>query len=53
MLATGRPADYSDTRFFGDHDPVPAVRELAESGVLLSTPVTRLNPDSVPVVDAS
>ena len=51
--ATGRPADYSDTRFFGDHDPVPAVRELAEGGALLSTPVTRLTPDSVPVVDAS
>jgi catechol 2,3-dioxygenase-like lactoylglutathione lyase family enzyme len=26
--ATGRPVDYSDSRLFGDADPVPAVREL-------------------------
>ena len=40
--ATGRPADYGDSRFFADPDPVPAVRELVERGELSSTPPTRL-----------
>lgn len=40
--ATGRPADFGDQRLFADPDPVPAVRELRESGRLASTPQTRL-----------
>ena len=40
--ATGRPADYGDTGQFADPDPVPAVRELAESGELSSVPATHL-----------
>ena len=40
--ATGRPADYSDPDLFADADPVPAVRELAQSGALASTPTTHL-----------
>jgi catechol 2,3-dioxygenase-like lactoylglutathione lyase family enzyme len=39
---TGRPADYGDDRFFSDADPVPAVRELRETGEVASTPPTRL-----------
>ncbi|MER3452623.1 MAG: VOC family protein [Acidimicrobiia bacterium] len=41
--ATGRAhVDYGDARLFGDPDPVPAVRELAETGSLAGTPATRL-----------
>jgi catechol 2,3-dioxygenase-like lactoylglutathione lyase family enzyme len=40
--ATGRAADYRDTRLFADADPVPAVRELEESGQVGSVPHTRL-----------
>ncbi len=40
--ATGRPADYGDGAQFADHDPVPAVRELAERGELSSVPETHL-----------
>lgn len=29
---TGRPADHTDERIFGDRDPVPAVREIVETG---------------------
>lgn len=36
---------------FADHDPVPAVLELAREGVLATTPATRLVPDEGPVVD--
>ena len=43
--ATGRPADYGDRRLFDDPDPVPAVRELMESGAVASTPSTRLVDD--------
>jgi catechol 2,3-dioxygenase-like lactoylglutathione lyase family enzyme len=43
--ATGRPADFSDDRFFDDPDPVPAVVELRTTGTLASTPVTRLVDD--------
>lgn len=43
--ATGRPADYGDETLFGDADPVPAVRELAATGALASTPVTHLAGD--------
>jgi catechol 2,3-dioxygenase-like lactoylglutathione lyase family enzyme len=37
---TGRPADYTDHRQFGDPDPVPAVRELQTTGEFTSTPST-------------
>ena len=40
--ATGRPADYGDGAQFADHDPVPAVRELADRGELSSVPETHL-----------
>src|SRR5439155_3511219 len=40
--ATGREADYGDRTLFADPDPVPAVRELAATGVLASTPTTTL-----------
>ena len=40
--ATGRDADYGDPTFFGDTDPVPAVRELMERGELAWTPDTAL-----------
>jgi catechol 2,3-dioxygenase-like lactoylglutathione lyase family enzyme len=39
---TGRPADYGDSRIFGDADPVPAVRELRERGRLEHTVATTL-----------
>ena len=39
---TGRPVDYSDDRLFSDPDPVPAVRELRERGVLDHTVTTHL-----------
>ncbi|GAA5054599.1 catechol 2,3-dioxygenase-like lactoylglutathione lyase family enzyme [Thermocatellispora tengchongensis] len=39
---TGRPVDYADERLFADPDPVPAVRELRETGTLARTVATRL-----------
>ena len=36
------PADYGDERLFADPDPVPAVRELRETGRLTHTVSTRL-----------
>ena len=45
--ATAHPANYSDTQMFADHDPVPALRELIESGTLASTPVTHLSPEPI------
>ena len=39
---TGRPADYADERLFSDGDPVPAVRELRETGRLARTVATKL-----------
>jgi catechol 2,3-dioxygenase-like lactoylglutathione lyase family enzyme len=39
---TGRPVDYGDERFFSDADPVPAVRELRQSGRLDHTVTTHL-----------
>jgi catechol 2,3-dioxygenase-like lactoylglutathione lyase family enzyme len=39
---TGRPADYTDQRLFGDPNPVPAVQELRRDGALASTPRTTL-----------
>jgi catechol 2,3-dioxygenase-like lactoylglutathione lyase family enzyme len=40
--ATGRPADYTDSRLFADADPVPAVLELRDAGELDHTPTTQL-----------
>jgi catechol 2,3-dioxygenase-like lactoylglutathione lyase family enzyme len=40
--ATGRTPDYQDERFFADPDPVPAVREIRETGSVQSVPHTRL-----------
>lgn len=40
--STGRPVDYDDTRYFGDPNPVPALRELQETGRLSTVPSTRL-----------
>ena len=40
--ATGRSADYGDSRFFGDANPVPAFRELQATGELTSVPSTRV-----------
>lgn len=39
---TGRPADYTDDRVFGDPNPVPAIQELRVTGQLTSTPQTSL-----------
>ena len=39
---TGRPADYSDERFFSDPEPVPAFAELRDQGRLQWTPRTEL-----------
>jgi catechol 2,3-dioxygenase-like lactoylglutathione lyase family enzyme len=39
---TGRDIDFTDEGLFADPDPVPAVRELATSGELSSTPTTHL-----------
>jgi catechol 2,3-dioxygenase-like lactoylglutathione lyase family enzyme len=49
--ATGRDADYGNRDFFGDLDPVPAVRELAETGDLTATPVTTLTHDPTNIAD--
>ena len=45
--ATGRPADYGDKRLFSDPDPVPAVRELRDTGELAWMPTTTLTGDEV------
>lgn len=39
---TGRPADPGDERVFADRDPVPALRELRDTGRLASVPATSL-----------
>jgi len=39
---TGRDADYGDHTLFSDPDPVPAVRELMETGSLRTVPRTHL-----------
>ena len=41
--STGRPADYGDSRFFADPNPVPALEELRTTGRLTSVPGTRLS----------
>ena len=40
--ATDRPTDMGDRRFFSDPDPVPAVRELMDTGMVATTPRTVL-----------
>ena len=49
--ATAAEADYGDAALFGDHDPVPALRELAESGDVASVPHTRLVQEPTSIVD--
>jgi catechol 2,3-dioxygenase-like lactoylglutathione lyase family enzyme len=39
---TGRDADYGDPQLFADPDPVPAVREIQETGRVSSVPHTKL-----------
>jgi catechol 2,3-dioxygenase-like lactoylglutathione lyase family enzyme len=39
---TARPVDYSDERLFSDPNPVPALRELRETGQLDHTVATQL-----------
>jgi len=39
---TGRDTDYADGELFSDPDPVPAVRELMETGSLRTVPPTHL-----------
>ena len=41
--ATGRDADYGDRALFADPDPVPAVRELQDTGRLQTVPTTKLS----------
>jgi len=48
---TGHEPDLDDARFFGDADPVPAVRELRERGALVSIPTTRLVQDPTDIPD--
>jgi catechol 2,3-dioxygenase-like lactoylglutathione lyase family enzyme len=40
--ATGREADYGDNRLFADAAPVPAVREIRDSGNVAAVPHTHL-----------
>jgi len=49
--ATGGDPDYGDADLFGDADPVPAVRELVETGDLASVPHTALVQEPTAVVD--
>jgi catechol 2,3-dioxygenase-like lactoylglutathione lyase family enzyme len=44
---TGRAADYGDKELFSDPDPVPAAREIAEHGAVLSVPTTTLTDDEI------
>jgi catechol 2,3-dioxygenase-like lactoylglutathione lyase family enzyme len=46
--ATGRPANFEDHSLFSDPDPVPAIRELATTGRLASTPTSTLTPEEIP-----
>jgi catechol 2,3-dioxygenase-like lactoylglutathione lyase family enzyme len=49
--ATGREADYGDRDLFSDPDPVPAVRELASTGALATTPTTTLAHEATDIAD--
>jgi catechol 2,3-dioxygenase-like lactoylglutathione lyase family enzyme len=49
--ATGGDPDYGDRALFGDADPVPAVRELVETGEVASVPHTALVQEPTAVVD--
>jgi catechol 2,3-dioxygenase-like lactoylglutathione lyase family enzyme len=46
--ATGRPTDFEDHMLFSDPNPVPAIRELATTGRLASTPTSTLTPEEIP-----
>jgi catechol 2,3-dioxygenase-like lactoylglutathione lyase family enzyme len=46
---TGRPTDFADGRLFADDDPVPAVRELRDTGRLDHTVSTELVDDVTPL----
>ena len=48
--ATAAEGDPGDQRFFGDPDPVPAVRELAERGEITWSSETHLTPEGDPVI---
>ncbi len=41
------PVDHTDEGWFGDTDPVPALREIMDNGAVQSTPSTRLVDDIV------
>jgi catechol 2,3-dioxygenase-like lactoylglutathione lyase family enzyme len=49
--ATAATGDYTNTDLFADPDPVPAVRELATTGRLSSTPRTQLTQEDAGVLD--
>src|SRR4051812_38154701 len=49
--ATTTPVDFANPDLFADPDPVPAVRELAATGRLASTPRTVLADDDAAVLD--
>jgi hypothetical protein len=49
--ATGGDPDYGDPSLFGDSNPVPALRELLESGDVSSVPHTRLTHEPTDIVD--
>jgi catechol 2,3-dioxygenase-like lactoylglutathione lyase family enzyme len=48
---TAHESDFRDDGLFSDPDPVPALRELIDSGVLSSTPTTSLVHDTTDIVD--
>ena len=49
--ATGGDPDYGDGALFGDGNPVPAVRELQESGDVASVPQTQLTHEPSDIAD--
>jgi catechol 2,3-dioxygenase-like lactoylglutathione lyase family enzyme len=49
--ATAGASDYADGAVFSDGNPVPAVRELVESGELASMPTTHLVQDPTDIPD--
>jgi catechol 2,3-dioxygenase-like lactoylglutathione lyase family enzyme len=48
---TDGSVDYAEARVFADPDPVPAARELFESGNLTTTPTTHLVQDPTDIPD--
>jgi catechol 2,3-dioxygenase-like lactoylglutathione lyase family enzyme len=47
----GDEGDYTDSTRFADHEPVPAVRELVETGAVASVPHTQLVHDPTDIAD--